>query len=149
MVFSRRKIDLPFSPTISNYRIERKECARFLGVIIDDKLSWKQHISMIKAKMSRYVGVMYKLKGVLPLMARKNIFHSFVQSHINFSSLVWGLGPKGSIEPLFSEQKKAMRALMPGYRNNYYKEGICPCHTKPAFTEYNILTVQMVILKNV
>ena len=149
MVFSRQKIDLPFSPTISNYHIERKECARFLGVIIDDKLSWKQHISMIKAKMSRYVGVMYKLKGVLPLMARKNIFHSFVQSHINFCSLVWGLGPKGSIEPLFSEQKKAMRALMPGYRNNYYKDGKCPCHTKPAFTEYNILTVQMVILKNI
>lgn len=149
MVFSKQKIDLPFKPSISNYHIERKESARFLGVIIDEKLSWKQHISAVKAKMSRYVGVMFKLKGILPLAARKNIFQSFVQSHINYCSLVWGLGPKGNIEPLFCEQKKAMRALMPGYRNNYYKNGKCPCHTKPAFSDYNILTVPMVILKNV
>ena len=42
-----------------------------------------------------------------------------------------------------------MRALMPGYREIYYKDGKNPCHTKPAFTQYNILTVHMVILKNI
>ena len=85
----------------------------------------------------------------MPLSARINIFHSFVQSHLNYCSLVWGLGPKACIEPLFAEQKKAMRALMPGNNINYYKNGITPCHTKPFFTEYQIMTVHSIILTNV
>ena len=92
---------------------------------------------------------MYKLKNLIPLAARKNIFHSFVQSHLNFCSLVWGLGAKANIEPLFSEQKKAMRALMPGFTVNYYKDGVIPCHTKPFFTEYNIQTIHSIILTNI
>ena len=150
MVFSNSRIhNLPFKPRICNFEIERKFSCRFLGVIINETLTWNEHILAIKAKMSRYVGILYKLKTFLPLSARKNIFHSFVQSHLSYCSLVWGLGPKASLEQLFSEQKKAMRALMPGYNINYYKDGIKPCHTKPFFTKYEILTVHSIILTNI
>ena len=107
MIFSNHKIhDIPFKPRICNHDLERKYSSRFLGVIINEHLTWNQHILAIKAKMSRYVGILYKLKNILPFSARKNIFHSFVQSHLNYCSLVWGLGPKACIEPLFTEQKK-------------------------------------------
>ena len=99
--------------------------------------------------MSRYVGILYKLKKILPLSARKNIFHSFVQSHLNYCSLVWGLGSKSNIEPLFLEQKKAIRALMPSFNSNYYKDGLTPCHTKPFFADHTILTVHSIILTNI
>ena len=110
---------------------------------------WNEHISAVKSKMSRYIGIMYKLKGILPFNARKNIFHSFVQSHINYCSLIWGLGAKSKIDTLFSAQKKAIRALMPGYTINYYTNGICPTHTKPMYTDHKILTVPNIILKNI
>lgn len=42
-----------------------------------------------------------------------------------------------------------MRSLIPGFNRNYYKDGITPCHTKPFFTEYNVLTVQSIILTNI
>ena len=42
-----------------------------------------------------------------------------------------------------------MRALMPGFNLNYFKDGLTPCHTKPFFTEYNILTVHSIILTNI
>ena len=70
---------------------------------MNENLTWKDHTLTVKAKMSRYVGILVKLKNLLPLSARKNIFNSFVQSHFNYCSLVWGLGPKSSIEPLFAE----------------------------------------------
>lgn len=38
---------------------------------------------------------------------------------------------------------------MPGYNVNYYNDGKTPCHTKPAFTEYEIPTVQSIILANI
>ena len=89
------------------------------------------------------------MKKILPLSARKNIFHSFVQSHLNYCSLVWGLGAKSSIEPLFNEQKKAIRTLMPGYNCNYYKNGLAPCHTKQFFKEHAILSIHSLILTKV
>ena len=46
-------------------------------------------------------------------------------------------------------QKKAMRAIMPGWVNYFYDDGICPTHTKPAFAELNVLTVQNIILNNI
>ena len=150
MIFANQKLsELPFKPTVCDHEIERNTDARFLGIIINDNLTWNSHILAIKAKMSRYVGILYKLKKLIPLTARKNIFYSFVQSHLNYCSLVWGLGPKASIEPLFSEQKKAMRALMPGFNLNYFKDGLTPCHTKPFFTEYSILTVHSIIFTNI
>ena len=151
MIFAKRNIELSFTPSISNYQIARKQSARFLGVLVDEKLTWKQHISAIKSKMSRYIGVLYKLRDILPITARKNIFNSFVQSHINYCSIVWGLTAKSNIEPLFSEQKKAIRALVPEYtvHNINNNDEKCPSHTKSAFTELDIPTVQTIILKNI
>ena len=42
--------DLPFNPKLCNYDLERKESSRFLGVIINEQLTWNQHILAIKAK---------------------------------------------------------------------------------------------------
>ena len=107
MIFSRsRSVDLPDSLIISNTPIERKSEARFLGVIIDESLNWSRHVKTVLSKMSRYVGIMYKIKRYLPLTARLQIYHSFVQSHLNFCSLLWGFTSKSSIDALFSKQKR-------------------------------------------
>ena len=71
MVFSRQKIVIPHGIFIANTKIERKTEARFLGVIMDEKLNFTQHIKALKSKMSRYVGVMYKLKGCLSRTSSK------------------------------------------------------------------------------
>jgi hypothetical protein len=150
MIFSRTKNrDFPdFSPKLNNIPIERKQVVRFLGVLVDDKLAWNHHVIALKAKMSRYIGIMYKLRSILPPKARAFIFNSLVQSHLNYCSLIWGSTCKSNIDSLFTTQKKAMRATMPGYVNYYYKDGQLPTHTKPCFTSLRVLTVHNVILKN-
>ena len=79
---------------------------------------------------------------------RMHIFHSFIQSHIHYCSLVWGFSAKSYIEKLFRAQKKGLRAIIPGYIQYSYKDGITAGHTKSFFTEYNILSVQGVIVAN-
>ena len=148
MIFSRQKVATTHNLFIAGTLIQRKSEARFLGVIVDDKLSWAPHIKTLKTKMSRYVGIMYKIKNSLPIQARLQIFHSFVQSHINFCSLIWGFASRSHIESLFVNQKKGMRAVMPGYVNFFFKDGVLPAHTKPAFSKFKILTVHGVIAKN-
>ena len=150
MLFSKRKIVTThdFLLIINGTYIEQKSECRFLGVIIDDKLCWAKHIKAMKAKMSRYVGIMYKIKSMLPVKARLQIFHSFIQSHLNFCPLVWGFAAKTHIDSLFASQKKGLRAVMPGYTKYFYKDGVLPTHTKSKFNKFGILTVHGIIVTN-
>ena len=148
MIFSKQHIPGVQNVFINGTRIERKPEARFLGVIMDEKLTWAKHIKAMRIKMNRYIGIMYKLKSLLPLKARLQIYHSFVQSHLNFCPLVWGFAAKSHIETLFSGQKKGLRATAPGFNRDYYKEGVMPTHTKPFFAKYNILSVHNIIAIN-
>ena len=150
MIFSRsRNLELLSTLKIANLPIERLTESKFLGVIVDENLTWSRHIKTIQTKMARYIGLMYKLKSQLPLMVRIQIFHSFVQSHINYCSLVWGFSAKTNIDSLFRTQKKGMRAVVPGFINYRYRsDGTLPGHTKLHFAKYDILTIQNVIVLN-
>ena len=89
-----------------------------------------------------------RLKRHLPLKVRPQLFHSFVQSHLNYCTLVWGFASKSHIESLFAKQKQGVRMVMPGYVNYFYKDGQLPAHTKDSFKEYEILTIHGVIVRN-
>ena len=149
MIFSRAKnIELPEPLIISGTPIESMHEARFLGVIVDESLNWSRHISTVQSKMARYVGIMYKIKKYLPLNARIQIYHSLVQLHANYCSLVWGFSCKTNIESLFSKQKKGLRAVIPGFINYKYKNGKIPGHTKEFFSKYKILSIHSIIIFN-
>ena len=150
MVFSNRRTTTlsNIKVSIAGVEIDQVAEARFLGVIIDQKLTWSKHIHAVRSRMNRYMGIMYKIKRHLPLGVRLQIYHSFVQSHLNFCSLVWGFAAKSHIELLFTKQKQGVRMVMPGYVNYFYKDGQLPAHTRDSFKEYEILTVHGIIVKN-
>ena len=68
---------------INNMNIEKVKTAKFLGVILDEKLSWTIRTNALKSKMSRYVEIMHCIKPFIPLKVRIQIYHNFVQSHLN------------------------------------------------------------------
>ena len=150
MIFSRTmdRLHMPKPLKYKNNNMEHVTEARFLGVIVDDKLNWSHHIKTIVSKMSRYIGVLYRLKSSLPLETRKLIYQSLIQSHLNFCSLVWGFAAKSNIDKILTAQKKGMRAVIPGYSRYYYKNGSTPGHTKSSFNKFKILSVQNVIAFN-
>ena len=148
MIFSRNTLQQNPRLTINNVNIQRVEEAKFLGVILNEKLSWSPHLKALKSKMARYVGIMYKIKASIPLKVRLQIFHSFIQSHLNYCSLVWGFTNKSNIDSLFIQQKKGIRAIMPGHVQYSYKNGVLPTGTKTSFNSLKILTVHGIIASN-
>ena len=106
MLFSRHNIELPDEFKILNKKIDHVKEVRFLGVIVDEKLNWSAHIKTLKSKMSRYIGMLCKIKKLLPIQAKMHIFQSLIQSHLNYCSIVWGFTAKSNIESLFRIQKK-------------------------------------------
>ena len=151
MVFSKKHRNIAdFNFRLQGLPIEEKNHERFLGVILDRNLSWTHHITKLASKISRNAGILYKLKGIVPQKVIKTLYNSFIQSHLNYCSNVWGLGSKSSISKIFVGQKKAVRAVAKGFNRCYYDKdtGELPCHTKSLFIENKILTVHNLITKN-
>ena len=76
--------------TMNNIIIERKESLKFLGVLIDDTLSWKNHIKIIESKLACAIGLLYKSRHYLDLNSRKLLYFSFVHSHLSYANITWG-----------------------------------------------------------
>ena len=117
---------------------------------MNENLNWTDHIAALKLKMSRNAGVLFKVKGIVPMKIIRTLYYCFIHSHLNYCSSVWGLGNKHSLEPLFISQKRAIRSLIPGYVNYFYnkKTKQKPHSTKETFTNNEILTVHNQVLLN-
>ena len=50
---------------INNKAIEKVDSIKFLGIILDSKLSWNGHIQLVARKVPRHMGILYKVKHIL------------------------------------------------------------------------------------
>ena len=94
---------------INNKVIDQKEFIKYLGALMDSTLSWKFHISNISKKISRSIGIMYKLRPFLPLKVMKNVYYSLIYSHIIYAIEVWGSTFKTELNKILILQKRALR----------------------------------------
>ena len=72
IIKSARKRDMEISLNISNsdgssHVLERKQCIKYLGVMIDESLTWKHHIAFVCSRISRNIGIMSKLRYCLSI----------------------------------------------------------------------------------
>ena len=85
---------------------------RSLGVILDDRLSFKTHRTAIATKVSRkYAVVLFRARHIIEPQTLKTLYSSFIQSHLIFCSSIWGTGSKPSLQSISVAQKKAIRAI--------------------------------------
>ena len=75
---------------IGDVLIKRTEDFNFLGLIINETLSWKPHVNSVSNRISKYIGVLNRLKRYLPCAILKTIYVSLVQSKMNYALLAWG-----------------------------------------------------------
>ena len=80
--------------TLNNSEIKREYCIKFLGVLLEECLTWKQYIEIIENKISKNIGILYKAKFFLNHSCLKKdlFFHfSFVHSYLNYANIVWSI----------------------------------------------------------
>ena len=71
-----------------NYIFEPPD-VKYLGVYIDNTLSYNKHINILCCKVNRIVGILWKCPH-LSIKTKKIIYHSLVESHLNYGILMWG-----------------------------------------------------------
>ena len=74
--------NLTLFPDFTNLNIAKS--VRYFGVVIDNKLVFDNHINYSNNKVSRRVGVMTKLKHLLPIQILRNIYFALIHSYLNY-----------------------------------------------------------------
>ena len=85
---------------------------KYLGVIMDSRLTWKHHIFELGKKLNRAVGMLYKLRQIrCNKQILLSIYHSLFQSHLMYGLCVWGNTANSYLEKLYLTQKRAIRSI--------------------------------------
>ena len=130
MVFHyvQKKIDFDSFPVlkINNLPIERCSNFDFLGLLVNENLSWQPHITKISTKISRTVGTLKRLQNTLPQHTLQTIYNSLILPHLNYCVLAWGY----SAPRIFNLQKRAIRIINRAKYN---------AHTEPLFKSNGVL----------
>ena len=83
----------------------------FLGVLLDERLKFDLHVTHISSKISKSIGVLYKLKNLVPFPTLKSLYFSFVYPYLLYSNIVWGSTFSSHLHPLRMLQKRVIRII--------------------------------------
>ena len=135
MIFRPRQKTLPITRQIiiENNVLEQVDNTKFLGVYIDQHLTWKTHVNFIAAKISESVGLFYKAKYYLPskslLMA---LYFALIYPYLTYCNLIWASTYVTNLQRIYLLQKKPVPAISKAD----YKAS-----SKPLFANLKILDV--------
>ena len=94
---------------INNNILTHLDSSKFLGVILDDHLSFKPHIQYISTKIAKNLGILFKIKHLLPEHIRLNLYYSLIYPYLIYGNNVWGSNYPSRLQCLLILQKRALR----------------------------------------
>ena len=136
MVFHRSRIKLNRRGTIiiDSKNIELVQTFKFLGIVLDSKRNFKNHLEYTRSEISKSMGILYETRSFLTKNALRNPYYSFVYPYLIYGSEVWGYIKKTALDPLLKVQKKIVRIIS----FSSYLE-----HTAPIFNDMKILNINL------
>ena len=124
---------------INKKAIDEVHYVKYLGVLIDSHLTFKPHINELYKKISRAIGVLYKLRPFVTTKILLNVYYTIVYPFLLYGIIIWGSASKSILNPIHIQQKKFVRLVT--YNDNYpIIPGPLP-HTPPLFHQLNLLTI--------
>ena len=118
---------------LSGIEINRVSDTKFLGVIISSNLTWNKHIDVVHSKISKTIGILCKVRHLLPPLGTRCLYLSLVEPYVNYCNIVWAQAdPTVCLDRLFRIQKKYCRVItFSDFR----------AHSEPLFKKLYLLNV--------
>ena len=113
IIFHSSSVKVPSDAVIKigKKSIKRVKFVKFLGLLLDEHLSWKYHLSELSKKLARTCGMLFKIRNLLTLDVLICLYNALFLSFLQYDLIVWGQTYASYIEPVFRLQKKAVRAI--------------------------------------
>ena len=115
---------------IGDEEIFKKNCLKFLGMIIDEKLTWNEHIKQCKTKISRSLYYIKSIKKLLPKDKLLTPYYAMIYPYLEYGIILWGSTFDSYLNKLSIMQKKAICIVC----NAKYND-----HTGPLFARKKVL----------
>ena len=144
---------------INGQKVKQVDKIKFLGVIIDDQLSWNDQIKYVNNKLMSTIVLIKRIKKFIPSSHYFKIYHPLFISHLTCGILCWGGICPSKLIKMFNIKKRCVRIL---FGDNYsfdHPECYLICarartymdhttlknysleHTKPIFNKHKLLTL--------
>ena len=91
--------------------LTRVDYCKYLGLYIDNKMTWEYHIESVYKKLIRLVGIFYKLRSKLPDYCLKSIYFAFVYPHLLYGIELYANTVQSRLDPLEKLNNKILRIL--------------------------------------
>ncbi len=103
-----KKLTEDFQLQIGKQVVRRTSYVKFLGVLMDEHLTWKYHIAELCKKLSRTSGIFFKVRHYCPISTLICLYNSLFSSFLCYGIIAWGLTYESYLTPLFRLQKKVL-----------------------------------------
>ena len=89
----RRLITSPKKKTnirITACNIEQKSQIKYLGVFIDEHLKWDAQLQHINKKITKNIGILFKLRHYVPISTLKQLYYTLIYPYLTYGLMSWG-----------------------------------------------------------
>ena len=97
---------------INNQLISKVSSCKYLGVIIDETLEWKEHIDHVWKKLIKFTSIFYKVRNVLPFACLRKLYFAFIHPHLLYGVEVYANTAKCYLDKLVKLNNKLLRILL-------------------------------------
>ena len=104
---------------VSAHSLKSVSSVKLLGVQIDERLSFDDHISTLCANASHQISALRRIVKYLTLENRMSIYNAFIASNFNHCSTVWHFCSNRSLYKLEKLHKQALRVVLNDYSSSY------------------------------
>ena len=113
IIFHSSSVKVPSDSDIKigKKHIKRVKFVKFLGLLLDEHLIWRYHLSELSKKLARTCGMFFKIRNLLPLDVLICLYNALFLSFLQYGLVVWGQTYASYTDPIFNLQKKAVRAI--------------------------------------
>ena len=118
--------------SIGGCEISQVSSTKFLGVLVDEHLSWKEHIHSVTNKVSRSLGIIKRIRDFVHQSCLLTLYYSLIYPYLIYCNIVWASTYPSNLHKLLITQKKFVRIAT---SSNY----LAP--SAPLFKKLNLLSV--------
>ena len=101
----------PEAIVIKDKTLDYKSSCKYLGLQIDPRLSFKDHIDKVVKKLNKFCGLIYHVRHLYPRKCLLMFYNSFAKSVITYGLLIYGSAAKTNLAKIDSAQRRIFRAI--------------------------------------
>jgi hypothetical protein len=118
MIFSNRDKNVNKTLLVRDVNISETDVTKFLGILIDNRLSFNYHIKNVCNKVSKSCGILRKLSSMIPPTVLRTLYSTLVLPHLQYGLPVWGASCRTGLARLGRLQDRVVRLFCPPAPNN-------------------------------